>query len=290
MITILATFATQLIYNHFLEKGFPHNISKKMNKNIMHTCLLLLCSTFAFGQPQNPQQKKVALEFTESFLTKDFSNCWKLFDTTINPPLDSLAFLNTLTEIRDGIHFTSNDVEILMSGYKFINGNKSPFYSLKYVKDVSKPAGFLFDVMFMNDSTLLVVSFQPKGRMGATDNAASSKGKETKISGREAIKINRKKYQSRGVNIVHFAGNSGIVMVQIEQKMPENLQQEEMKIWATNEAIKFAKWLYKSDYYKTAIKDADKSQTKLLPQLGVSFINPETGVGYNTMVPKKDYK
>ena len=250
---------------------------------------LLICSGL-YSQNNNPVQEKIAIEFCLNFLNQNYEECWKNFDKNKNPNIDSTMFYNTMSEMHNSLPNDSKDIEIYMSGVKMIQGNMAPFYSFKYSNDVAKPAGFLFDVLFTSSESKLVAGFQPKGRMSDTQSAASSKGQETVISTKEIIKIKNQTYTIRGVNIVHFKDEQGMVVIQIEKEVPTDKSDSELKDWAYNEGIKFAKWLYKSTNYKKSLDSAREQGITILPEIGVSFITPNTGNGYNVMIEEKDYK
>lgn len=242
------------------------------------------------AQLHNSQQEKIALQFTSLFIQKEFAQCWPLFDTEMNPQFDSIAFCRSLEELSPSLPSDSREIELHMSGHKFVQGRETIYYSYKYSHDVSKPAGFLIDVLFSNDSSLYIAGFQPKSTKTNPLHASSSEGEEIIISEIETITVDYKEYVSRGVNIIQFTENESLIAIQIEQELQGNMDKEQMKLWAETEAVKFAKWLYTSDYYKYAVKKASELQRELLPKLGVSFINPKTGIGYNVMVEEKMYK
>jgi hypothetical protein len=259
-----------------------------MKKIVFLYLTLLLCS--GLYSQNNPVQEKIALDFCISFLNHNFEECWKNFDIKKNPNIDSTMFYKSLSEMHNTLPTDSKDIAIHMSGVKMIQGEMAPFYSFKYSNDVAKPAGFLFDVLFSSSESKLVAGFQPKGRVSDTQSAASSKGKETVISTKEKIKIKNQTYSIRGVNIIHFKDEQGLVTIQIEKEVPTDKNQTELKDWAYNEGVKFAKWLYNSDNYKKSLESAKEQGIIILPEIGVSFVTPNTGYGYNVMIKEKDYK
>ncbi len=259
-----------------------------------HQILTITLLTFSFfsllGQSSNKEQEKIATKFCSKFIERDYNYCWKNFDKEMNPTITRHMFDQAMDQIHASLPSDSKDIELYMNGVKMIENKTAPFYSFKYTDDVSKPAGFLLDVLFSSSESKLVVGFQPKGRMLNTNSAASSKGNETVISTKEIIKIDNQEYTVRGINIIHFKNNQGIVAIQIEQNIPTEKSDNELKEWAKSEGIKFAKWLYKSEQYQKAQTEAKNLNMTLMSNIGVSFVIPSTGNGYNVMIKEKDYK
>lgn len=176
-----------------------------------------------------------------------------------------------------------------MNGVKFINGRELSFYSFKYEKDISKTSpGYLIDVIFADNRSTLIAGVQPKSsQTGKNNQAASSKGEETVVTTNSIWTIDSNEFKIRGVNIVHFGGNSGVISVQVKQVIPDNI---DVKAWAYQQGIKFAKFLYNDNSYKIATDKASELNIELLSKIGVSFINPTSGQGYNSLINSEDYK
>lgn len=260
-------------------------------KNILLIASLLTFSFFSiFGQSPNKEQEKIATKFCLRFLEREYDYCWKNFDKEMNPTITRHAFDQAMDQMHAILPSDSKKIELFMNGVKMIENNTAPFYSFKYADDVSKPAGFLLDVLFSSSKSKLVAGFQPKGKMEGTNSAASSKGKETVISSKEIINIDNQEYTIKGINIVHFKDNEGVVAIQIEQNIPTEKNQNDLEEWAKTEGIKFAKWLYKSEQYQKAQTEAKNLNLTLISNIGVSFIIPSSGNGYNVMIEEKDYK
>ncbi len=259
-------------------------------KKIILLLLVSLLSTQIWCQKRNTSQEKVAEKFCIKFIERDYDYCWKRFDKSMNPTVNRQSFEQAMDQMHASLPTNSKDLEIEMSGVKMIDGKNAPFYSFKYSEDVSKPAGFLLDVVFVSPESKLVAGFQPKGRMTNTNSAASSKGNETVVSTKENITIDNTEYVIRGINIVHFTDNQGLIAVQVEYDIPTNKNPSELRLWAQEEGVKFAKWLYNSEHYEKSKEEVKKLDRTLYPKIGVSFVIPNGGNGYNIMIEETEYK
>jgi hypothetical protein len=260
-----------------------------MKRVFILSFVLLFCSK-AQAQNKKSVQVKIAKEFCLSFINQNYQECWKIFDKKMNPTVDSIAFCSALSNLHQVLPTDSKEIELFISGVRIIQGKEASIYSFKYSNDVSKPAGFLLDVLFVSADSKLVAGFSPKSRMLNTNRAASSRGNETVISTKRTINIKNKVYTVRGVNIIHFSNQQGMVAIQVEKSLPKDKSPADLKKWAHQKGIKFAKWLYKHDDYQKALKSAKKQNIKLLPQIGVSFVVPDTGNGYNITIDSGEYQ
>ena len=260
-----------------------------MKRVFILSFVLLFCSN-AQAQNKKSVQEKIAEKFCLSFINQNYHECWKIFDKKMNPTVDSAAFCSALSNLHQTLPTDSKEIELFTSGIKIIQGKEASIYSFKYANDVSKPAGFLLDVLFVSADSRRVAGFRPKSSMTNTNRAASSRGNETVISTKRTIKVKNNLYTVRGVNIIHFSNQQGMVAIQVEKSLPKDKSPADLKKWAHQKGVKFAKWLYKSDDYKKALKSAKKQNIKLLPQIGVSFVTPSTGQGYNVAIDSKEYQ
>lgn len=237
--------------------------------------------------PKNKKQVKAAEQFIHLLRNQEFEQCWKLVDQKTNPDLDKDQFLVAVKNIYELMPDKKEELELYMNGIKFMNNRQLAFYSYKYKNDISKSSpGYLLDITFADSKSTLIAGVQPKSSAEKSSQAASSKGEETIVSQQETWIIDSTEFKIRGVNIIHFEGNSGIMAVQVEQVLPDNID----KKWAYQEGIKFSKYLYQHTSYSSAIAKAKELNMELLTEIGVSFINPDTGQGYNILIKSDDYK
>ena len=261
-----------------------------MKKTLLTSILfaLFIFNSVAQSGP-NPKQIKSGEQFITLMQKKEFENCWGLIDKKINPNLDKEKFMASIKQMYEAMPNKQDEFELYMYGVKFINGLELSFYSFKYKNDIAKPAPiYLIDIAFSNNKSTLIASVLPKAAsIGKLTQATSSKGEETIILKNSSWIIDSVEYKITGVNIVHFTGNTGIIAVQVEQIIPDNV---DAKAWSYQQGIKFAKHLYQDPSYKAALDKAAELNIELLPKIGVSFINPKSGQGYNSLINSEDYE
>lgn len=257
----------------------------------LYMIFLLFSPLVAFTQQGNEQQREVAKRYIKLIRSGEYEKSWDLFDKENNPTVTKTIYI---TQIKGVVAMIPEgdlgELQEFLYLLKYANDQVYSVYSFKFEKDVSKPMpGFSLDVIFVDNKTLLVGGLQPKKLQLANPadrKANSSAGKETPITGKSEWNVNGKKYQVIGVNIIHFKGNEAVVAVQVAYPVTTKLDTEVAK----KEAKLLAKHLYKSKDYKKAKKEMKKQGLNSLKKLGVSFINPATGQGWNTLVPEGEYK
>jgi hypothetical protein len=259
-----------------------------MKRTLLTTIIFGVFILNSFAQ-SNPKQIKVGEQFISLLQNQEYEKCWALIDKKINSGLNKEQFIASVKQIYGAMPDKKGEFELYMQGVKFMNGQELSFYSFKYKNDIAKPAPlYLIDLIFAGNKATLIAGVQPKAStIGKLDHASSSKGEETIISGNSRWLIDSVEFRIIGVNVVHFTGKTGIVAVQVEQVIPDNV---DTKAWAYQQGIMFAKYLYRDDLYKTAINKAAELDIELLPKIGVSFINTKSGQGYNTMINSEDYQ
>ena len=250
-------------------------------KNILNIALLLALPLITQAQsPSNTQQISTAKAFIYHILDKDFEQCWQNFDTVINKKLSKEYMFKVLDNIYSNVlESRSKELDLAMSGVKYVGKYETMFYRFRQ----KETANFFFEVSFINKESLLVANF----RAFRMNQLSPRKEDKTLISKAEEITLEGKSYKIRYIGIIHFAKKEGLLAVQVEQVVPEDVDK---KAWAYKKGIIFAKWLFKHPSYQKAFKVAKEIKRTLRSEIGVSFINPTTENGYNTMIETKDFK
>jgi hypothetical protein len=265
---------------------------KNSNPMKKHICMALFIGFMAFNlsaQPGNLSQKNVADTFVEYFNNEEFDKCWKLFDRSLNPEVTKEQFIESAAGIYAEVPDKQSGMELFMTGMKFIGDYKAVTYSYKLKLDVSKPMpGFIVELLFSSAESNKVAGFSYRRYMGGPpEHASSSRGKETVVTKKETWVVDSVEYTIRGVNIIHFEKDTGLISVQVEQELPTG---SDLNEWAYNSGIKFARYLYHSKTYSLALEKAGEQKLAPKAEIGVSFVNPVTGSGYNTIISKKDFE
>lgn len=251
--------------------------------------ILLLSSAFS-QNPANPAQVRASEEFIAQVIAGNTSQCWNMFDQEANPDVSQEQFENFIKELNLSLKKGDSDLELYMNGIKMIEEQAIPFYSFKFAKDITKPApSFLLDIAFLNFQSTKIAGVMPKMNIPeeGQEMASSSAGTETPILGPTVWKIKGKAWDIRGINIVHFKDNEGLISVQVEFPLKEA---EDMKEWAQEEGFKFAKHLLKHPAYREGQSMAEELGLDLMDAVGVSFYSSELQKGYNTIIELEDLK
>lgn len=119
------------------------------------------------------------------------------------------------------------------------------------------------------------------------NSATTTRGKETPLEKEFTAVINNVSYKVRGINIVHFDNNEGLLAIQVEYELPLDIDSRQE--FAKKEAVKFAKFLFSNGYMEKARIKAKELDRKLLDEIGVSFLDVNRG-GFNVMVKAGEYK
>ena len=253
--------------------------------------LVIACFICGFGQaPDNPKQIKVAKEFITNYLKEDYKACVKMFDKEAQKTVTPEIVKEGLTVLHKYKPFADGGVSVYMSGYKYTQKGKMPFYSMRFRRDVGNPPSLLLDISFQDEKTTKIFHVIPKSALRSRPStdapAKSSPGKETVLEGRQKWVIEEDTLQVRGVNIVHFADNQSALAIQVEAEFPSHGTKE----WAERNGRKIAAKAFSSGYYIKASEALEGTQKELMDKIGVSFINPKTGIGYNTLIKSADYE
>jgi hypothetical protein len=177
--------------------------------------------------------------------------------------------------------------ELTVNGIKFVGDQQLNQYTFKAISKTKNIVDEIsVDILFFNSSKL-VAGIQPK-KLLKENSASTSQGKETSIEKDFTATIGSVNYKVTGINIVHFSNNEGLLAIQVEYALPADLNSRQE--FAKKEAIKFAKFLMKNGYIDKAKLKAKEIDRKLLDDIGVSFLDPTKGGGFNVMVKADEYK
>lgn len=248
--------------------------------------LLLFASSLAFGQGIDEKQSEVAKQFLYFVLQGKSDSCWALFDNKNVPDVSEAQFKDAINQIKNNLTLF-DDFELTMKGIRFVGEKQLKQYTFKaFSKTRNIVDEVSIDVLFFNSSQL-VARIQPK-ILAKENTASTSPGQETAIEKDFTAIIDSVSYKIRGINIVHFANNEGLLAIQVEYALPSDLNA--IKELTKKEAVKFAIYLLKNGYIQKAKIKAKEIDIKLLEDIGVSFFDPTRSGGYNVMVKAVDYK
>lgn len=249
------------------------------------TISLLFLSQLSLGQNTNPEQLRNA-ELCLDYIKKgEKDSCWMLIDSKNIPNLTKKTFETAFSQLSKNLSIFDH-FQLSMVSVKMVDNKKLEMYTFEAISNEKKLVNdFSVDISFYEGSNL-IVGIQPKMRV-KENTASTTKGKETEIEKSFKTKIDKKEYEIRGINIVHFDNNQGLLAIQVLYNVPENIG--DGQDWAKKEGIKFAKYLAKSEYLKKAQLKSKELNLTLLDEIGVSFLDHKTGHGINVMINKEDY-
>jgi len=247
---------------------------------------LLFTSGIVFGQRIDEKQSAAAKQFLYLILKGNSDSCWQLFDQKNVPGVSQQQFKSVLDQMKNDLALFDS-FEMSMTGIRMVGDKQLKQYTFKatsktrnIVDDVS------VDVLFF-DSSQLVAAVQPK-KLLKENSASTSSAKETPIENAFTATIDSVSYKIVGINIVHFANNEAILAIQVEYALPSD--PATIQEFARKEAVKFAKYLVKNGYIEKARIKTKEIDRRLLENIGVSFLDPAKGGGYNVLVTPEDYK
>ncbi|WP_126546706.1 hypothetical protein [Hymenobacter amundsenii] len=260
---------------------------------------LLLTFNMALGQQSDNEQVAIGKKFITLVSAGKKEEAWQLFDKKNVPNLSEEQFNAAFGQIRN-ILSTANVYELSMSGIKNTGNKKMNFYSFKGVsKNKEAGADVYVDLLFFENANL-VAGVSPK-RLVSVENiplhdsnsstastASTTAGQETQLEGASTISIDDVVYKVRGINIVHFEKEKGLLAIQVEMKLPEDSSVKENEFKQI--AVKFAKYLIGNGYLDKARSKFKEMDKKLLKDIGVSFYDPDKDKGYNVMLKPQEYK
>jgi hypothetical protein len=240
---------------------------------------------FTFAQQVDTGQVEIAKKFLDYTIKGQKENSWQLFDKENFPDVTRDQFETAITQFKNDLALFDS-FELIMNGVKFIGDKQLNQYTFKAISKTKNVVDEIsVDVLFFNSSKL-VAGMQPK-KLVKENSASTSKGKETPIEKGFTAIIDSVSYKITGINIVHFANNEGILAIQVEYLLATDL--DKRPEFAKKEAVKFAKYLIKAGYMDKAKLKAKEIDRKLLDDIGVSFLDPTKGGGFNVMVKAEEY-
>lgn len=261
----------------------PHNMKQTIKLILI---LFAFTSQLAFGQQVDNKQVEVAKTFLDYVVRGEKENSWQLFDKANVPDVTKEQFEAAMNQFKSDLSFFDN-FELTMNGIKFVGDKQLNQYTFKAISKTKNIVDeILVDILFFNSSKL-VAGIQPK-KLLKENPASTSRAKETPIEKEFTAVIDSVSYKVTGINIVHFANNEGLLAIQVEYLLPSDLDSRQK--FAKKEAIKFVKFLIKNGYMDKAKLKAIEIDRKLLDDIGVSFLDPTKGGGFNVMVKADEYK
>lgn len=252
----------------------------------LFTIALLLAFHFSKAQKIDSVQATVAKNFLHFLMNGQQEAAWQLIDKINQQGVTRDRFNGIFDQLKQDFALFDS-FELVMNGIKLVENKTLSLYTFKALSTSKNVVDDIaIDIVFF-DSSKLVAGIQPKQLL--KENAASTtKGKETPLEQNFKAVINGKDYQIRGINIVHFANNEGLLSIQVEMKLPSD--NATMQEWAKKEAVKFAKYLVTKGYVEKAKIKAKEIDKKLMEDLGVSFFDPAIGAGFNVILKPEEYK
>jgi len=248
--------------------------------------VFLFTSQIVFGQQVDKKQVEVAKTFLNSVIKGQTENSWELFDKKNIPEVTKEQFDEALKQLKKDLSLFDT-VNLTMNGIKFVGDKQLNLYTFKAISKTKNVVDDVsVDILFFNSSPL-IAGIQPK-KLLKDNSASTSRGKETSIEKSFTAVIDGIAYKITGINIVHFENNEGLLAIQVEYALPSDIENKQE--FAKKEAIKFATYLVSNGYVDKAKTKAKEIDRKLLEDIGVSFLNPTKGGGYNVMVKANEFK
>jgi len=258
-----------------------------MKQTIKFTLIVLTFWTnLSFAQQGDTKQIAVAKTFLDYVTKGQTEKSWELFDKTNVQDVTKEQFESAILLLKNDLSIFDT-FELTMNGIKFVGDKQLNQYTFKAISKTKNIVDDVsVDVLFFNKSQL-VAGIQPK-KLLKDNSASTSKAKETPIENGFTAIIDSIKYNIKGINIVHFENNEGLLAIQVEYILPND--QRDLQALTKKEAIKFVKYLIQNGYFEKAKLKAKEIDRKLLDNIGVSFFDPNKGGGYNVMVKPNEYK
>jgi hypothetical protein len=259
-----------------------------MNQTMKYILLIALAfwTSSSVGQQIDKTQVEIAKKFLDYVANGQKESSWELFDKVNVPSLTKEQFENGISQLKNDLSLFDT-FELTMNGIKFVGDKQLNLYTFKAIsKSKNVVDEISIDILFFASSQL-VAGIQPK-KLIKENSASTSSAKETPIEKSFTAVIDSVTYKITGINIVHFENNEGLLAIQVEYPLPSD--ENDKEILAKKQAIKFAKYLVNNGYVDKAKAKAKEIDRKLLDDIGVSFLDPSKGGGYNVMVKADEYK
>ena len=257
-----------------------------MSKLIAFTIILIANVNHASAQLLLGKQSKVAETYLTLLLKGQKEETWQLFDKVNVPTVTKEQFITIFSQTKSALALF--DTFALSSTFSQEVNSKT--YNLYRYKALSKTANILTDVfvdLIFVDTSALVGGMQWRSKP-KDSTSLTSKNKETPLEKPFTAVVDAVSYNIRGINIVHFADNLGLLAIQVERKMSSD--EYEKDGWSNKEAVKFAKYLVSKGYVDKAKRKARELELNLVEDLGVSFVDPGSEKGINVKLTPEEFK
>lgn len=235
-----------------------------------------------FAQDMDKKQIKAARNFLHYVMSGEAEKCWQLFDKADIPGLTREQFITEITLMRQDLK-VFDSFELVMKGAKLLDDKQVTVYTFKALSKTKNVVDDISIDLSFYPASILVAGIEPK-KLQKENTASTSPGKETPIEKKFSAVIEGVTYNITGINIVHFAGNQGLLAIQVEFKIPAGADE-----WKKKEAVKFAKYLVQNGYVEKAKLKATEIGITLMNNIGVSFLDQSAGGGVNVMLQPADY-
>lgn len=240
------------------------------------------------------KQIKVATKFINLITKGETNKSWELFDKNNNPQLTKEDFDKFVKQLTKNLH-DFDKYELILTGKQLQilpdkKSNAAKMLNMYTFKAISTKKRIItdiqIDIIFLENSKK-VYGLRPRQKVNNT-HASSSKVTEIEVEKSFKTNIENKDYNIVGINIVPFAGNTGLLVIQVDYPVPTNVKIDDTEM--RKKAIKFAKYLIKNNYLEKGSEIAKKNNLTLRKELGVSFFNTKIGHGYNVMLKPEEFK
>jgi hypothetical protein len=252
----------------------------------LFTVTLLLAFHFSNAQKIDSVQATVAKNFLHFVVEGQQDSAWQLVDKTSLKDVTREQFNSIIAQMKQHLAIFDS-FDLVMNGIKLVDNKTLSLYTFKaFSTSKNVVDDIAIDIVFI-DSSKLVAGIQPK-QLHKENAASTTKAKETPLEQNFKAAINGTNYLIRGINIVHFENNNGLLSIQVEMELPKD--QTTIKEWATKGAVKFAKYLVAKGYVEKAKIKAKEIDKRLLEDIGVSFFDPAAGAGFNVILKPEEYR
>lgn len=236
------------------------------------------------------QQEAIAKNFLSNVLGSRYTEAWKQVDVQITSGLTYDGFVEFSKSIFELGKQYDTLIELYSRGEMFgQNGESYITYSFSFFRDISEPPSIILDIIFIDSTSNLIAGIKPKFMMGGTEPTEKttkiSKADEEKLEGEQKWEIADVKYEIPEIVLVFFSNNETAMVIKVIKDLDQNLTMEE----AEKLGEPFAKYAFQKNYIKIAEKKAKKIDRTLIEEIGIAFIDPESGMIYRVLIPKDVY-
>lgn len=259
----------------------------------MKSRFIIIAFSFLLSSRPNTgfcQQDEIAKNFLSHILSQRYAEAWKQVDVQITSGLTYEGFVEFSAGIYDLGKQYDTLIELYSRGEMFgQNGVSYITYSFNFFRDISEPPAVILDIIFVDSTSDLIAGIKPKFMMGGTEPAEKSnkisKADEESLEGKQKWTITDVQYEIPEIVLVFFSNNESALVIKVIKKLDKDLTMEV----AEKLGEPFAKYAYQKNYIKKAEKKAKKIDRTLIEEIGVAFIDPESGMIYRVLIPKEIY-